>query len=208
MNILAIGAHFDDVELGCGATLAKHTANKDNVIIYVATRSGYSNYAQKVIRDNTIALQEGKNAAEILGASLIYDDFETLKLEFTEELNVKILKIIEENKIDLVYTHWHGDTHHDHQALSKATLHSGRHVKRILMYRSNWYHSPYEFRGNFYTDVTTFWQVKEKAIMAHESEFSRVGEKWLSFFKNEAENAGQKIGVKLAECFEVVKWMQ
>lgn len=207
MNILAIGAHFDDVELGCGATLAKHSKNGDNIIIYVATKSGYSNYAKVVVRDNEIALKEGRKAAEILGAKLIYDDFETLKLEFTEKLNLGILKIIEENNIDLIYTHWHDDVNHDHQALSKATMHTARHVKRILMYRSNWYHSHNHFRGNFYVDISDYWEYKENAIKAHESEFCRVGEKWLKFFKNEAENAGQKIGVPLAECYEVIKWL-
>ncbi len=207
MNILAIGAHFDDVELGCGGTLAKHSAKGDNVIIYVATLSGYSNYAKKVIRDNSIAMEEGKNAAEILGAKLIRDDFPTMHLEFSDGLNLNLLNIIEENNIDTIYTHWHGDVHHDHTALSKASLHSGRHVRRILMYRSNWYHSPYDFRGNFYVDVTDYWHIKEHAIMAHESEFKSVGEKWLSFFRNEAQNAGQKIGVDLAEAFEVVKYV-
>ena len=34
-------------------------------------------------------------------------------------------------------------------AVAKASLHSCRHLKRILMYRSNWYHSSLDFRGNF-----------------------------------------------------------
>jgi len=76
------------------------------------------------------------------------------------------------------------------------------------MYRSNWYQSPIDFRGNFYIDITETWNIKEKAIQAHESEYKRVGEKWLSFFKNEAQNAGQKIGVPLAETFELVKWIE
>lgn len=208
MNILAIGAHFDDIELGCGGTLAKHSQNGDNIFIYVATLSGYSNQAKKIIRDNGTALEEGKKAAEILGATLFTGNFDTLNLEFTDEVNIDILNIIEQNNIDLIYTHWHGDIHHDHQSLAKATFHSGRHVKRMLMYRSNWYHSVYDFKGNFYVDVTDYWNIKEKIIMAHESEYNRVGKQWIEFFKNEAENAGRKIGVHLAEVFEVVKWIQ
>jgi LmbE family N-acetylglucosaminyl deacetylase len=208
MNILAIGAHFDDVELGCGGALAKHAQNGDNIFIYVATLSGYSNQAKQVIRDNGIALKEGGEAAKILNAKLITGKFETLKLEFIDEVNMDILNIINENKIDLIYTHWHGDVHHDHQALAKASLHGGRHVKRILMYRSNWYHSVHEFRGNFYIDVSDYWQIKEQVIKAHESEYNRVGKQWIEFFKNEAENAGRKIGVPLAEVFEVIKWIQ
>ncbi|MFB2602212.1 PIG-L deacetylase family protein, partial [Rhizobium phaseoli] len=119
-----------------------------------------------------------------------------------------ILKLVQDLKIDMVYTHWVGDIHHDHLALSRASLHSCRHVPRLLMYRSNWYHSTVDFRGNFYVDITTHWDQKEKAILAHESEMERTGRKWVSFFRNEAENAGQRIGVKYAEVFEVVKWLQ
>ena len=75
------------------------------------------------------------------------------------------------------------------------------------MYRSNWYHSTTEFRGNFYVDITNTWEMKAAAIAAHQSEDERTGEKWIKFFKNEAENAGQRIGVKLAEVYEVVKWL-
>ena len=37
MNVLAIGAHFDDIELGCGGALAKHVKNGDKVIGFIAT---------------------------------------------------------------------------------------------------------------------------------------------------------------------------
>jgi Uncharacterized proteins, LmbE homologs len=208
MNILAIGAHFDDVELGCGGALAKHSRKGDKVYIYVATLSGFSNYAKQLVRGNDLALEEGRKATEILGAELIRGFFETLKLEFTDDLTVELLKIIEQKQIDQIYCHWTGDVHHDHSALAKASLHAGRHIKRILMYRSNWYHASVDFRGNFYVDITDTWTMKEEAIKAHTSEYQRVGEKWLSFFKNEAENAGQRIGVRFAEVFEVVKWIE
>lgn len=44
--------------------------------------------------------------------------------------------------------------------------------------------------------------------MEHKSEMRRTKEKWISFFYNEAQNAGQRIGVKLAEVFEVVKLLR
>jgi LmbE family N-acetylglucosaminyl deacetylase len=145
---------------------------------------------------------------QILGAKeLICGDFKTLEVEFVDKLNIEILKIVQEKKIEMVYTHWVGDIHHDHQAVARASLHSCRHVPRMLMYRSNWYHSTMEFRGNFYINITNFWDTKENAIKAHVSEMDRTGEKWIDFFKNEAENAGQRIGVKFAEVFELVKWL-
>ena len=207
MNVLAIGAHFDDIELGCGGTLAKHVANGDSVFAYVATKSGFTNHQNIVIRSNEIADKEGENAMNILGVTLIKGNFEALKIEFDDDLNLDIIKIIENKKIDLVYSHWMGDIHHDHQAVARASLHSCRHVPRQLMYRSNWYHSNLEFKGNFYVDISDFWEIKKKSIEAHQSEMERTGKKWIEFFHNEAKNAGQRIEVKYAEVFEVVKWL-
>lgn len=208
MNILAIGSHFDDVELGCGGALARHTRKGDAVYVYVATVSGFANYNQQSVRSNEIAFSEGQAAMKILGVKeLICGQFQTLAVEFVDSLNMEILRIVEEKQIDLVYAHWSGDIHHDHQAVAKASLHSCRHVPRLLMYRSNWYHSTLEFHGNFYVDITETWEVKEQAILSHESEVERTGRKWISFFKNEAENAGQKIGVPMAEVFEIVKYL-
>ena len=55
MNILAIGAHFDDIELGCGGSLARHAFRGDNVYVYVPTVSGFLNHNNQSIRDNDIA---------------------------------------------------------------------------------------------------------------------------------------------------------
>jgi len=209
VNILAIGAHFDDVELGCGGSLANHANKGDAVYVYVATVSGFANYNNQTVRSNEVALNEAQEAMKILGVTeLICGKFRTLELEFVDALNVDILRIVEEKKIDKVYTHWVGDIHHDHQAVAKASLHSCRHVLRLLMYRSNWYHSTMDFHGNYYIDISSLWDKKEAAICAHVSELERTGRKWLGFFKNEAENAGQRIGVKYAEVFEVVKWLE
>ncbi len=209
MNILAIGAHFDDVELGCGGALARHARNGDDVYIYVATLSGFTNQYKETVRSGEIALAEACEAARILGAKeLVCGQFKTLEVEFVDALNVDILKVVDAKKIDIVYMHWVWDVHHDHQAVAKASLHCCRHVPRLLMYRSNWYQSTVEFRGNFYIDTTDYWDIKESAIRAHASEMDRTGEQWINFFKNEAANAGQRIGVKFAEVFEIVKWLE
>ena len=208
MRVLALGAHFDDVELGCGGTIARHVENGDTVIIFVATHSGYSDHAGRVIRKPEIALAEGQAAAEILGASdLICADYPTNQLEFNDGLMCSLLKVIEPYKPSIIYTHWDGDVHHDHRSLARASLAAARHIPRLLMYRSNYYDGEKPFMGNFYVDVTTTLEKKKKAIKAHESEYQRAGEKWLRFFLNQHENDGYKIGVKYAESFHLVKYL-
>lgn len=209
MNILAIGAHFDDVELGCGGALARHAAAGDAVYVFVATVSGFTNQYDQSVRTSEVAREEADAAMRIIGVKeLICGNFKTLEVEFVDALNIQILRLVEELGIDQVYSHWTGDIHHDHQAVARATLHSCRHVRRLLMYRSNWYHSTQDFRGNFYVDITAHWETKERAIRAHASEVERTGNRWIGFFRNEAENAGQRIGVQYAEVFEIVKWLE
>lgn len=149
MNVLAIGAHFDDLELGCGGTLARHCRKGDKVIGFVATDSGFSNREGVWLRKNEAALQEAMTASKIIGYDLMLGEIPTFYLEYGEQIHCKLLKLIEENHIDLIYTHWVHDVHHDHRNLALATLHTARHVNRILMYRSNWYVSEKEFCENF-----------------------------------------------------------
>ena len=66
MNVLAIGAHFDDVELGCGGALARHVAKGDKVVVYVATVSGFSNHRNSEVRSNEVAQAEGEAAMRLL----------------------------------------------------------------------------------------------------------------------------------------------
>ncbi len=62
MNILAIGAHPDDIELGCGGTLLKAVREGHNVFMYTLTRGGASgNPAQRT--------EELKRSAKFIGAN-------------------------------------------------------------------------------------------------------------------------------------------
>jgi LmbE family N-acetylglucosaminyl deacetylase len=116
MNVLAIGAHFDDVEIGCGGTLAKHRANGDNVIVQVITHSKYADNNGNCLREKAIALQEGKNAATILDCKMICNYYETKHVEFGYKLIKAIEEIVDEYSVDVIYTHWDFDVHQDHQA--------------------------------------------------------------------------------------------
>jgi len=207
MNVLAVGAHFDDVELGCSGSLRRHVERGDRVVIYVATGSGFSGPDQVRVRDSAVAQAEGKAAAERIGAQLVCGGFETLLLEFEEELNGQLSELIRREHIDLLYTHYDQDVHHDHIALARASLHAGRDVPRILQYRSNWYQSAVRFTPDFFEDITDTWETKQAAILEHRSEYERVGDAWLSFFKNDAEKCGCACGVRLAEGFRCVRWL-
>ncbi|KPA15154.1 N-acetylglucosaminyl phosphatidylinositol deacetylase [Candidatus Magnetomorum sp. HK-1] len=207
MNVLGVGAHYDDIELGCSGTLIKHVQKGDNVIMLVITDSGYSNPKGEIIRDVDIASAESKKAAKLIGAKLMCLNYKTFMVPFDDDLGKIILDIIEDSKIDIIYSHWVGDIHRDHQYAGRTTLMAGRHVPCFLMYRSNFYDTEQQFKGNFYSDISNVMEKKIEVIKSHKSELDRVRHKWLSFFTKQHENDGQKIGVKYAECFEVVRYI-
>ena len=67
MNVLAIGAHYDDIELGAGGSIARHIDEGDNVYMVVVTHSGYTSCDGTVIRSKETASTEGLSAAAALG---------------------------------------------------------------------------------------------------------------------------------------------
>jgi LmbE family N-acetylglucosaminyl deacetylase len=133
--------------------------------------------------------------------------FDTFQAAFDENLNASILSVLESRRYGCVYTHWFGDAHHDHRSVARSTMHCCRHVGRILMYRSNWYATEAPFHPTFFIDISEHLELKLAAIAAHESEVGRVGGRWLTYARNEAENRGMQIGVDAAEAFEVVRWV-
>ena len=207
MNVLGVGAHSDDLELGCSGTLINHLKNGDNVTMLVISDSAYKDPNGKQIRTSKVAEMEGKEAANIIGANLIQLSYKTFFVPFDEDLTKVISKYIEELQIDIIYCPWIGDLHRDHHYATKSTLMAGRHVKRFLMYRCNYYDTEKVFRGNFYSDISDVMDIKVQVIKAHKSELERVRYTWLEFFTNQNRNDGQKIGVEYAECFEIIRYL-
>lgn len=208
MNILAVGAHFDDIELGCGATLKKMAEQGHIIYYFVGTTSGFTSaktYA--VVRSKTAAQSEGKKAAEMMGAILICGEASTFHLNYDSDLDTIITQLIEKYNIDCVFTHRNSDPHHDHWGLSMAVYHGAKHVKRILAYQSSWYDADVPFQPNFFVDISEYWNFKIKLLKCFESEYSRVGDKWLKFCETTASLYGLKNDCRYAEGFECVRWL-
>jgi len=207
MNTLAVGAHFDDVEIGCGGAIAKHVHNGDNVTVLVVTDSAYTDHQINHTRSKKTALREGKAAADILGYQLVCGNLPTREIGFSPELVDLIEGVIHDHSIDMLYTHWDHDVHQDHQAIGKASLTAGRKLYRLLMYRSNLYQSSMPFNENFFVDISNFIDLKMRSVAAHETEVRKFGPEWLNFWKQEAMTNGIRCGTKYAEVFQIVKFL-
>jgi len=207
MNVLGVGSHFDDLELGCSGALIKHAESGDKVYMVVVADSAYKSPQGHAVRSAETALEEGRKASEIIGAELICLNYKTLMIKFDEDLTRKLMDIIQKLKVGTIYSHWESDIHRDHQNVSKATMMAGRHVPRYFVYRSNFYDTVRPFTGTYYTDITKQIDKKILAIKAYKSELERVRYSWLDFVINQNENDGQKIGVRYAERFHIIRYL-
>lgn len=117
LDILAFGAHPDDVELSCSATLKKHSDLGYKVGIIDLTQGELGTRGTPEIRD-----QEAADAAKILGV----DVRENLKLpdgflENTKEFQMEIIRMIRKYQPEIIITNAQTDRHPDHRKAFELT---------------------------------------------------------------------------------------
>lgn len=129
LNILAIGAHPDDAELGCGGLLLKAARRGHNVFLYNVTRGSASGDPQERARESI-------ESSKFIGARALWmDNFEDATLSSSDaELVSHIEFFTNKCNADIVYTHSPVDNHHDHRAVAEATVEGARHAPNILSY--------------------------------------------------------------------------
>lgn len=128
MRILAIGAHPDDVELGCGGLLIKAAEDGHEIYIYTATQGGAGG-------DPEVRVKEASRSAKFIGASSLWvDNLPDTRLREGFELISKLESRIDLVRPDVILTHHIRDVHHDHRAVAEATLEAGRYDSNILSY--------------------------------------------------------------------------
>jgi LmbE family N-acetylglucosaminyl deacetylase len=210
-NILAIGAHPDDLEFGCFGTLKKHIDSGDSVTLIIMTQSDVKDaYTGEVTRDSSQSIIEAKSAVDVIGAELILGPFQDTKVPFDNQSVAFIEKIIKEYKIDTIYTHWAGDTHQDHINTLAATMAAARLVKNVFCYEQvplPRITTTYPV-ANYYVDISNTIDKKLEACLCHKSQiqkFNKFGFDMIDNLKTLAKFRGSQSGVKYAEAFNVLK---
>jgi LmbE family N-acetylglucosaminyl deacetylase len=128
MNVLAIGAHPDDIELGCGGLALKAVKNGHNLYMYTLSRGEASG-------DPALRTKELVESSRRIGAKRLWvDNFADTRLVVGPELINHIETFIDISQADLVITHSLNDTHHDHRAIASSTIEAGRFSPTILSY--------------------------------------------------------------------------
>jgi LmbE family N-acetylglucosaminyl deacetylase len=124
MHVLAIGAHPDDCDIGCGGTLALHAEARDRVTICCATDGGAGAVDIPAAELSPIRRRETAAAAAKLGAAEVrFLDFSDGRLAYAGyDLVLAVGRLVREQKPSIVYTHHAGDAHPDHAALATAVI--------------------------------------------------------------------------------------
>ncbi len=207
-KILVVGAHFDDIEMGCGGTIAK--LSKKNEITAIVVCDSEIRSEKKILRSKGIAKKEGFEALKILGVKKIITlSIKTNEIEKKRDLIYsRLAKINDINNFDYIFSHWFGDAHRDHRELSKICLSIFRKIDNFLMYESNYYFGEKKMTKNFFFDISDVSNTKIAAIKHHKSEMIRNNNKWLKYFQNDFNSNGLMFDKKACEGFYLLKYLQ
>jgi LmbE family N-acetylglucosaminyl deacetylase len=165
MNILAIGAHPDDIEIGCGGLLIKAVRKGHSVYLYNLTRGEKAGMPEK-------RTEELKRTARYIGAKALYiDRFPDTGLSLTSDLINHIESCINICKPDLVITHPMTDTHHDHRAVAEATIEAGRNVSTMLSYEMPLTKG---FEPHLYYDISDSMDAKLEMLSMFKSQSHKI----------------------------------
>jgi LmbE family N-acetylglucosaminyl deacetylase len=195
-RVLAIGAHPDDVEIGCAGTLAKHRACGDMLHILTLTRGAAGG-------DVNVRTAEAQRAAALLGAKLAFGNLRDAHITEGVETIEIIQAAIRELRPTHVYTHCLEDTHQDHRAVHAASLVAARDVPNVYCYQSP--SSTVEFRPNRFVDITDCMKAKLQTIDAYKSQVDRMASLQDDVIVATARYWGRYAGHLLTEPMSVVR---
>jgi LmbE family N-acetylglucosaminyl deacetylase len=165
MNILAIGAHPDDVEIGCGGLLLKAAKHGHQIFIYILTRGGASG-------DTKQRIQELIQSANVIHSKKLWiDNFQDTKLQLNHDIINHIEFFINKCGANIIYTHSIKDTHHDHRVVGQATLEAGRYVPNILAYELP---VTKEFEPQAYYDISDVLEKKLELVNTFSSQKENI----------------------------------
>ena len=222
MRVLAIGCHPDDLEIGCGGTLAKYAQTGNDVFMcHVANGDmGHAVIMPEELR--RIRTAEAENSGALLGAKEVINiDVPDLEVDSTNLNTVKkVIEVIREVKPEVIITHSPEDYMTDHletgrivfnASFSSSVPHFGKGDVHGLI--APLYYMDTLAGVNFvpeeYVDITHTLEKKLQAVDKHESQVKWMRDHdhidFLDFVRTVSKFRGLQCGVKFAEGFRVCR---
>jgi LmbE family N-acetylglucosaminyl deacetylase len=198
-TILAIGAHPDDIEFGCGGTLIKYTEKGHRLFLQIMTDGSLG--AEKSTR-----IKEQTKSKDILGAEdIFWGGYEDTHLIVDIDLIGKIEKVIRKVKPDFIFCSYPDDTHQDHRHLGQAVMSATRYIRNVLFYEGP---TTQNFKPHVFVDIFDTLEKKIAALKAHRSQVMKTNIEDLSIVevaRSSANFRGIQGRVKYAEAFHSLR---
>jgi len=198
LKVLAVGAHPDDIEIGCGATLVTHRLRGDAVTLLVMTTG------EQGPQHASSRMQEQQDAADLLGAVVRWGGFPDGEVPAGRAAVEAVQAALAESEADVVYSHTPADTHQDHRATAGAVLAATRRLPRVLQYESP---TSVGFAPNVFVDVAGLVESKLDLIRAHMSQVLKNGLVDLEALEAQARNRGFQSRIRYAEAFQTERFL-
>jgi LmbE family N-acetylglucosaminyl deacetylase len=195
MKIIAIGAHPDDLEYGCGGTLIKMAKKKFDINLMIMTRGEMGG-------NPDIRQREQEQVAKKLHANLFWGRFNDTQIPLEKQTINTIEYFIKRLKPDLIFCLHPQDTHQDHRTVAQATITATRYVKNVLFYEVP---TSTDFRpASIFSDLTGVINQKVELLKLHKSQVfsTRIADlSILEAAKSTAQFRGMQNRVRYAEAF-------
>lgn len=174
-NILIVGAHYDDTELGCGGAAAKFAAEGKQVYKLTLTDNvtKFSQMNIHVLYETSV--QESALACKVLGIREVteFEPIECCQLRYNTETMQRVEDIIYSYHIDTVFMHYADDLNQDHIAASRICLTAARHCENIFFFQSNLYVLPNPFAPTCFIDISAQIEKKKEALLQYTGDHNR-----------------------------------
>lgn len=202
MNILAIGAHPDDIEFGCGGTLIQYAKAGHKVFLFVLSDGSFGG-------DPNIRRAEQVKAAKAMGAkALFWGGLRDTEIVNGRELIAQIDDMIEKIKPDIVFMNYYQDVHQDHRAVAMSGMTATRYVKEVLFFEVPTTH---HFEADVFVDIQNVLEKKLRLLSMHASQVGRTRVKNLTIIESARSCAnfrGFQGRVKYAEGFMALRLLR
>lgn len=194
-----VGSHPDDIELGCGGTLA-HFSQKRYFNICVVLSNGEKG------GDPSIRVKETTKALKFLGASkIVFGNFKDTEITHGFEVIQFLEGIAKANSPEYAFIPSLNEIHQDHRNSALACFPAFRNIPKILSYEAPT--TTQFFAPTYYISTEKYFEMKRKAIDFHKSQNLRTYTQYEAMLSL-ASYRGSQVGVKMAEAFEVFRYLE
>ncbi|MFH1201744.1 MAG: PIG-L deacetylase family protein [Candidatus Omnitrophota bacterium] len=201
MNILAIGAHPDDIEFGCGGTLLKYAKKNCSIYMLVLTEGEVGSDAQ-------FRRKEQEASCGFLKVKrLFWGGFPDTKITVSRDLIQIIEGVMNQTNPDLILFNYSNDIHQDHRALAQAAISASRYIKNVLFYEVP---TTQDFQPDVFADIGDVLEEKLELLKIHHSQVDKTRVPGLSIIESATSCAnfrGFQGRVKYAEGFKSLRFM-